>query len=153
MNVTRKRDLLTAQLNENLADLDKAMEALTYSERKCLAIGNKPVYDLEEQESFEALTARFARAADIFTQRALKTVFALLQEDVHTKLDAARLAEKLGITDDADILLNIRELRNQIAHEYVRNHLNTLFMDVLRYVPELKHIIASLKTYCQRFRK
>ena len=151
MNIVSKRKHLLAQLEENQADLFKAMEALEYSERKCRVLAGKTDYDLEEQERFEALTARFARAADILTQRVLRTVFALLQEEARTKLDAAHLAEKIGIVQDADILLNIRELRNQIAHEYVRDQLNTLFADVLRYVPELQKVVSDLIAYCQRF--
>lgn len=151
MNIDSKRKHLLAQIEENLADLVNAMEALEYSERKCRVLAGKADYDLEEQERFEALTARFARAADILTQRALRTVFALLQEEARTKLDAANLAEKLGIVQDAEILLNIRELRNQISHEYVRDQLNTLFSDVLRYVPALQKIFTDLIAYCQRF--
>jgi len=151
MNLSEKRDLLSVQLKESLTDLDKALEALEYSHRKCVIIGEKPEYDLEEQESFEALTARFARAADILTQKALKTLFALLQEDIRTRIDAANFAEKIGIIESADRLLNIRELRNQIAHEYVRQNLNAIFMDVLRYVPELKTVIGNLKNYALRF--
>lgn len=151
MNIAGKRKQLLNQLEKNLADLAKAVEALEYSERKCRVLAGKADYDLEEQERFEALTARFARAADILTQRALRMVFALLQEEARTRLDAANLAEKIGIVQNADILLNIRELRNQIAHEYVRDQLNTLFADVLRYVPELRKVVTDLTAYCRRF--
>ena len=151
MRPADRRKYLLAQLEASLTHLDKAVRAMVYSKGKCAAIGAKAGYDLEEQEVFEALTARFARTADILTQQTLKTVFALLQEEVRTKLDAANLAEKLGIVEDAGTLLNIRELRNQIAHEYVGTHLSELFMDVLRYVPELEKVIEGLKGYCKRF--
>ena len=150
MAIDDRRKLLAVQLKESLADLEKAMEALNYSYKKCGKIGEKAEYDLEEQESFEALTARFARAMDILTQKAFKTLFALLQENVKTRIDAAILAEKFEIVEDADILLNVRELRNQIAHEYVRHNLNALFMDTLRYVPALKKIVDKLKNYTIR---
>lgn len=150
MNVSQKRNLLKLQLNENLALLEKAFTALAYSNDKCRAIGEKSNYDMEEQESFEALTSRFARSADILTQKVFKTVFALLQENVKTIIDAGNLAEKLGIVDHADTILNIRELRNQVAHEYVNSDLNTLFMDVLRYVPVLEKVVINLKKYIDK---
>jgi uncharacterized protein with HEPN domain len=123
------------------------MKALAYSQTKCEAIGEKEEYDLEEQESFEALTSRFARTSDILTQKVFKTLFILLQENIKTIIDAANLLEKLEILEKADNLLNIRELRNQIAHEYVESELKGLFFDVLRYVPELKKIIVNVKAY------
>ncbi|MBC8394696.1 MAG: hypothetical protein H8E17_19275 [Deltaproteobacteria bacterium] len=153
MNVSKKRKLLVAQLNESLSDLDRALDSLEYSHRKCIALGKKSEYDLDEQESFEALTSRFARTADILTQKTLKTLFAILQEDIKTRIDAANFAEKIGIIKNADTLLNIRELRNQIAHEYVRQNLNVLFVDVLHYVPELKMVVLNLKKYALRFSK
>ena len=64
-----------------------------------------------------------------------------------TIIDSANILEKLEIIDNADDILNIRELRNQIAHEYVEADLNALFMDVLRYVPELEMVVNSLKRY------
>jgi len=149
MTIERKRKLLSDHLKETVLDLDKAIVALDYSYNKCCDIGKKTEYDLEEQESFEALTSRFARATDILTQKALKTLFALLQENVKTKIDAANLAEKLELVENADVLLNIRELRNQIAHEYTRQQLNTLFMDTLRYIPDLKIIVQNLEKYIE----
>jgi uncharacterized protein with HEPN domain len=147
MNITRKRNLLVAQLDENIVLLEKSMKALAYSHTKCEAIGEKEEYDFEEQESFEALTSRFARTSDILTQKVFKTLFILIQENIKTIIDAANLLEKLEILEKADNLLNIRELRNQIAHEYVESELKGLFFDVLRYVPELKKIIDNVKAY------
>lgn len=43
--------------------------------------------------------------------------------------------------------MNIREIRNQIAHEYVESDIKALFFDVLRYVPDLKKIIDNVKAY------
>jgi uncharacterized protein with HEPN domain len=150
MNISNKRKLLFAQLNEHLAFLNKSVTALEYSYDKCSAIGEKKEYNLEEQESFEALTSRFARSSDILTQKVFKTLFILLQEDVKTIIDAANFLEKLNIVDNADDLLNIREIRNQITHEYVESDLKTLFLDVLRYVPELRKIISKVRAYYQK---
>ena len=147
MNVAEKRRRLIAQLEEHLANLDKSISGLVYSFDKCVAIGGKAEYDLEEQESFEALTSRFARTSDILTQKVFKSLFILLQENVKTAIDAANCLEKLEIIENAEDLLNVRELRNQIAHEYVESNLKDLFSDVLRYVPELKKIVNNTKTF------
>jgi len=55
--------------------------------------------------------------------------------------------EKIEIIKNADDILNIREIRNQIAHEYVETDLNTLFLDVLHFVPELIKMINNVKAY------
>jgi hypothetical protein len=147
MTISKKRKLLVAQLDEYLAALEKSLVALVYSYDKCNAIGEKEEYDLEQQESFEALTSRFARTSDILTQKVFKSLFILLQEDMKTFIDMANFLEKLEIVDNADDLLNIREIRNQIAHEYVEPDVKSLFMDVLHFVPQLKNIINNVNAY------
>jgi uncharacterized protein YutE (UPF0331/DUF86 family) len=147
MSIQSKRSLLFAQLNENFVLLEKSMTALDYSYQKCDAIGEQSEYDLEEQESFEALTSRFARTSDILTQKVLKSLFILLQENIKTIIDAANFLEKLEVIEKAEDLLNIREIRNQIAHEYVESDIMALFFDVFRYVPEMKKIITNVKSY------
>ncbi len=149
MNIAAKRKLLIEQLDEHLKILDKAMKALTYSHRKCSTIATGDGYDLEEQESFEALASRFARASDILTQKVFRTILALLQEDARTMIDTANFFEKLELVSNADDLLNIREIRNQIAHEYVETAIYELFRDVQSYVPELEQVIDNVKAYCQ----
>jgi uncharacterized protein YutE (UPF0331/DUF86 family) len=147
MTISKRRKLLLSQLDEHLAALDNASLALVYSFDKCSDIGEKEEYDLEEQESFEALTSRFARTSDILTQKVFKTLFILLQENIKTIIDAANFLEKLEVIEEANDLLNIREIRNQIAHEYVDSDIKALFFDVLRYVPEMKKIIKNVKAY------
>ena len=147
MSISKKRKLLISQMEEYLGLLDKSVVALLYSYKKCLAIKEAPEYDLEQQESFEALTARFARTSDILTQKVFKTLFILLQQNTNTIIDAANFLEKIGIVVNADDLLNIREIRNQIAHEYLESDIQAMFYDVLRYVPFLNKIIDNLINY------
>ena len=147
MSISKKRKLLISQMEEYLALLDKSVVALRYSYKKCSTIKEEPEYDLEQQESFEALTSRFARTSDILTQKVFKTLFILLQENTKTIIDVANFLEKLEIVENADDLLNIREIRNQIAHEYVESNIKALFHDVLRYAPLLEKIIDNVINY------
>ena len=133
MNFNKKRALTFQQLEESLRSLEKALETLRYSYVKCKKITRKDNLNAEDQESFEALTSRFARTADILTQKVLKSLFALIHERPRTFLDAANLLEKIEIVENAENIINIRELRNQIAHEYVIDDLHELFADVLRW--------------------
>ena len=66
-------------------------------------------------------------------------------------IDILVIAEKdfTGV-DKADDLLNIREIRNQIAHEYVEPDVKSLFRDVLHYVPQLKNVINNVNAYYKK---
>ena len=128
MKTGEKRKLLLRQFKEHQTSLERSLEALRYSYSKCKKIYEKEIFDNSEQESLEALTARFARSSDLLTQKVLKTLFALIQEHPKTFLDAANLLEKIEVVDKADDFINIRELRNQIAHDYVDEDLRALFI-------------------------
>jgi uncharacterized protein YutE (UPF0331/DUF86 family) len=134
-------------MDEYLHSLDRSLETLIYYFNKCSKIGKKDHYDLEEQESSEALTSRFARTSDILTQKILKAFYMLMQEDIRSHIDGANFLEKLEIIEKSEDLLNIRELRNQIAHEYVDTELPSLFSDVLHHIELLRDIITNVKQY------
>jgi hypothetical protein len=136
MSYAEKRQKWIQQLQIELALLDKSVFTLQYSYEKCRKIvAHKTDFDIEELESLEALTARFARTADILQSKVLKTLFLLLQENLQTFFDKANLLERLEIVDKADDLLSIREIRNTIAHDYVILDVSSLFIAVLDSSP------------------
>jgi len=51
--------------------------------------------------------------------------------------DFVNQAEKAAVITDADRWMQIRELRNKIAHEYTKNDLSKLFKDVVLLTPFL----------------
>ena len=69
-------------LSEEFQLLKKSLLHLQGSVKKCSKIGLKEVYSFEEMESFDSLTGRFARSADIYIQKVLRTIFILLREEV-----------------------------------------------------------------------
>ena len=145
-----KRRLLKAQLREDIARLQSAMDALSYSQDKCETIDLTEPLHAEALESLEALTARFARVSDILTQKVLKTVFLLLQEPPGSFIDQTHRAEKLEIIPDAEQLQTIRALRNEIAHEYRVEDIEDFFAEVLEHTPTLKRTIKNIVQYAEK---
>ncbi len=135
-------------LDEAITSLDKSLAALRHSCRKCSEINHpSEKYNLDEQESFEALASRFARSSDMLTQKVLKTLFILMQEDIKTVIDGANFLEKLEIIDNADDLLNIRAIRNQIAHDYIQDDLHGFYQEIITFIPMLNQIAEAVKTF------
>jgi uncharacterized protein with HEPN domain len=101
-------------------------------------------------ESYEALASRFVRTSDIFTQKTLTTLFILIKETPRSFIDKANLSEKLGIIDSSVDLQEIRELRNEISHEYSLRDITEIFDDVLKHTGKLKEIIDSALAYIDK---
>lgn len=145
-----RRRLQRAALAEHAALVGKSAVALRHSLARCAQLGAKPSYTLDELDHFEALSARFARTADLYTQKLLKSLFLLLGEDAVSFLDKARLAEKLGVIESADELLAIRDLRNTIAHEYAMADLSEMFQRTLGLAGTLLGILSATDEYVRR---
>ena len=64
-----------------------------------------------------------------------------------TFIDRINRAEKRGYIRSAYEWKEIREMHNQIVHEYAATHLLPLLQDVVRYIPELLGCIERLSDY------
>jgi hypothetical protein len=148
--MTSTNQLLLAELQKDIAELNVAVEGLTMSFLKCNSIGIKNCYNFEEQESFDSLSSKFARTSDIYSQRILKTIFLLLRENPKSFIDKANLAEKLEILSSADSLIIVRDLRNEIVHEYVSSELARIYTEVLRQYPHLIEAIERTSAFVQQ---
>ena len=142
-----RRRLQRASLHEQVALVEQSVVALRHSLAKCAPMMLKAEYTLDELDHFEALSARFARTSDLYTQKLLKSLFMVLGEDVISFLDKARLAEKLGVIEEAEDLVAIRDLRNTIAHEYTVANLNEVFRRTLELSDTLLDTISTTVRY------
>ena len=134
------------ELTEDLKRLDRSVEMLKYSLQQCRKIGIKEDYSLEELDRFESLTSRFARTSDIYTQKVMKGIILVLREEANTFIDRANLFEKLEIANAEDLKL-IRDLRNEISHEYKVDDIAEIFEAVFEYCDKLIEVIDKTKVF------
>lgn len=146
-------DELLSVLKEEIELLDKSVVALEHSYNKCLEIGIKEKYSLEEESDFEALTSRFARASDMLIQKVFRLIEKMELEDEGTIRDTINRAEKREIIDSADVMVDIRKLRNNIAHEYLPKRIQEIYRNVLENCPSIFSSVEKTKNYCQKFLK
>ncbi|MHB1688927.1 MAG: hypothetical protein ACYCVH_16360 [Ignavibacteriaceae bacterium] len=132
------------KIKKDFNELNTSFESLKLSFKKCEKIGLKKNYNFEEQESFDSFTSKFSRTSDIYTQKILKTIFLLLRESPKSFIDRANLAEKLEIIPSADDLISIRDLRNEIVHEYMLEELTRIYKEIFSNYNKL--ILAIDKT-------
>ena len=144
----KTEELMIAGLNEDIESINKAIRVLNYSLEKCTKISAKANYTMEELDAFENLTSRFARTSDIYTQKIMKGITLILREDARTFLDRANLFEKLNITEAEELKL-IRDLRNEISHEYRLSDVSEIFESVLEYSVKLLRIIDKTIVFVQ----
>src|ERR1039457_3503516 len=138
-------------LLKELKVLNDARDVLAYSFNKCSAIGIKGKYEPEELESFESFTGRFARLSDILIQKIFRLVDELDLDTQGTIRDRINRAEKKGLIDNSDVFVEIRIVRNDIAHEYLPEAIRDIFGKVLSLTPQLLDGVERTKTHCEKY--
>jgi len=134
-----------------LEQLHKAEDTLRYTYQRCLAIGEKESYSAEEEERFEALSSKFARLSDMLIKQAVKTICLLdLEEAPETIRDTINRAEKKGLVASAERFIEIRHLRNDIAHEYAGVRIRDVYRGVLNHTPDLLDSVSRVNAYIER---
>ncbi len=120
------------------SDFMDALKTLEFSWRK---LKDQKIPDLNQKyldalESWEALTSRFARTTDIFLTKYIRFLILELDPGFRGEIrDYLDKAEKANLISNADTWMKIRELRNQVAHEYTKADLEKTFKDVVSLTP------------------
>ena len=138
-----------ALLNEELAAIHRAGERLEHSYQKCLQL--KTPSTPEELESIEAFTSRFSRVSDMLIQRTFRLIDELDLDNEGTVRDRINRAEKKGLIERADDFVEIRKLRNAIAHEYQPDAPEKIFTEVLEFTPLLLDSIRRVSRYAAKY--
>jgi len=134
-------------LAEQIQALISAAGILRSSHEKCQIMGAGPGLNNEQMESFEALTARFARLSDMIIQQIFRSIDVLDLEDSGTVRDRINRAEKKRLIGSAEDFVQIRMLRNEIAHEYKTETILDIFERVLMLTPPLLQAVENIKRY------
>lgn len=138
-----------SKLEENLENkkrqLIKALDRLNYSYQKVKKLPlDAQKFDDETLETWESFAARFGRASDIFLSQYLRTYVLLNDSGFQgTMRDFLNMGEKIGLIDDTEAWMGIRELRNVSAHEYTEEDLAEVFKRLLKECPRLLSIMSK----------
>jgi len=68
------------------------------------------------------MTTRFGKLQDIIGSKIFPLILNLLEEDAVAFIDKLNKLEKLGYIEDANWWIELREIRNKIAHYYPDDH-------------------------------
>ncbi len=130
--------------------MEKAADVFLYSVKKCQKIPMSDGLSYEELESYETLTSRFARLSDIIIQKVFRAIDRLDLDDEGTVRDRINRAEKKGLIKSADDFIDVRILRNEIAHEYKTETIYSIFIKVLELSGVLLKSIETITVYADR---
>jgi hypothetical protein len=119
----------------------------------CVGIGIRDNYTDDEFDRFENLTSRYARTTDLLIGKVLRSIDRVELMESGSIIDAANGAEKRGIVESVSALRDLKDLRNEITHEYETEDIKSLFSLVLASTPRLFGIADRTIKYCEKYQE
>jgi len=119
---------------------------LQHSTERCRHLLGQKVWSPEQLERLESFTSRFARLADLLTQRVFRLIDDIELIGGGSVLDRIYRAEKRGWVEAAQ-LIRVRELRNLIAHEYATEKMPAIHAAVAALAPILLATVHQFTAY------
>ncbi len=71
-------------------------------------------------------------------------------ENQGTLIDVVNHAHKRGLFKDIELIRQIKDIRNDIVHEYLDEALQSVFLDVIKIAPELIAIGLNTLAYVEK---
>jgi len=143
--------LIQKILSEQLKIMESAEQVLrdSYGRVDLVLKSGLNLLSIEQKESCEALTARFARLCDYLFSKVFRTIDQIELQDEGTAIDRLNRMEKRGIIASSHEWRSLRDLRNEIAHEYLIEKSDKVLIESHRRSKELFETVANLKAYIQ----
>lgn len=142
--------MIKEKLSNDTKLLRKQIFWLKISFDECSKIGIKNDYSIEEFGKFETLCSRYSRGIDFLIRKMFRTIDAYEFENQGTLIDVVNNAHKRGLFESVDELRIMKDLRNEIVHEYIEDELKNIFEDVLFYSEKLINIMNNTLDYLKR---
>jgi len=97
----------------------------------------------DEIEHIDQFLFRFSKLQDAIGQKLFKTILLVLKEDIENKpfIDILNRLDKLELIPDVETWMELRNIRNSLAHEYEDN--SEEISKIINKIYEQKDILKS----------
>jgi len=116
-----------------VSQLQDASKWLQRSFEQCQHIDVTKPLTAEQYDALENLSSRFARVVDILINKVYRAIDVAELLETGSLIDTINRAVKKGLLEDNQTARTLKDIRNEIVHEYVVEDLKNLQLDILRY--------------------
>ena len=131
--MTRTDDVII--FKENLMALRQSMSWLEHSIALCSSIKDFSSLSQSDYDNLELVAARYARCTDLLFNKIFRGIYLIEMGSNPSMLDSLFYLSKKGIVTSVNDIRFLKELRNDIVHEYLLENLNELYENVYKYSP------------------
>lgn len=137
-------------LKQTIDQLSDASKWLKRSYGQCQSIELERELSAEQYDALENLSSRFARVTDILINKVYRALDVAELLEPGGLIDTVNRAVKRGVLDSADTARTIKDIRNEIVHEYVVEDLKQLQTEVLTNTVVLLKLVDKVTGYAAK---
>ncbi|MEN9597377.1 MAG: hypothetical protein RL236_1811 [Pseudomonadota bacterium] len=130
--------------------LEKQLFWLNYSYQQVAPIDLNTPLEIETINHYENLCSRFSRTIDFLIRKVFRAIDAAEFETQGTLIDTINKAHKRQLFESIEVMRDLKDLRNEIVHEYIDDALEAVFVEVRDLTPALIQIVNNTLTYAKR---
>ena len=131
--------------------LQGSLKWLARSLSQCSSIELNGKFTDDDFDKFENLTSRFARVTDLLINKVYRAIDRVELKQPGSLIDTINNAEKKKLIDSVDQARTLKDIRNEIAHEYILEDQRLLFNEVLAQAAELIKLSEKAINYSEQY--
>lgn len=97
------------------------------------------------------MSSRFGRLIDIIIHKFFRALDLVELTEGGSLLDVIHRAEKRGLIDKAFDMRALKDLRNEIVHDYLMERFDFLHKEIFNNVPVILKICSSCLVYAEKY--
>jgi len=138
-----------AYLTLCLSQLNDASKWLMRSYNQCQNFDIQQPLSDEQYDALENLSSRFARVVDLLINKVYRAIDTAELIEAGSLIDTINRAVKKGLIDNSQTARTLKDIRNEIVHEYVVEDLKDLQQEVLTHTVILIKLVDVSAKYIQ----
>lgn len=135
---------------ECLEQLHNASRWLERSYHQCAAFQLNAQLNEAQFDSLENLSSRFARVTDLLLSKTYRALDLVELMEPGTLIDTINRAVKRDLIESTALARTLKDIRNEIVHEYVVEDLQALQQEVLSHTKILLELVGKVSRYAQQ---
>ena len=131
--------------------LQGGLKWLERSHSQCSSIALDGKFSDDDFDKLENLTSRFARVTDLLINKVYRAIDRVELKQPGSLIDTINSAEKKKLIDSVDQARTLKDIRNEIAHEYILEDQKLLFNEVMAQTIELIKLSRKAISYSEQY--
>lgn len=138
-------------LVQSTEQLQGALKWLNRSYSQCKKITQNSKFSDDDFDKLENLTSRFARVTDILIHKIYRAIDIVELKQPGSLIDTINNAEKKHLIDSVEQARTLKDIRNEIAHEYILEDQQSIFNEVLQETIQLIKLSEKAIDYAEKY--